>query len=213
MGCCISRSEPDTEPVSSHLTHDVGSPTVPPPQCKWTFLLSLKWCSPLSLIIDNEQQGFVVDTGKAQIDSGSKSRPDDGEKQPSQAPAFTLGAVSTTTATTTMTTTNMTAMEEEEDSTVWPIFIRPSISGKDISVDLPRTAPFWTLHQLRQHIEPQLQTTTTPLRIRFIYLGKILPESTTLIPNASTSSSASGSLLLDKQAVIQAMVSTNVESP
>jgi hypothetical protein len=34
-----------------------------------------------------------------------------------------------------------------------------------------------------------------------------------LIPNASTSSSTSGSLLLDKQAVIQAMVSTNVESP
>ncbi|SAM05163.1 hypothetical protein [Absidia glauca] len=195
MGCCISRSEPDTEPVSSHLTHDVGSPTVPPPQY-------------------NEQQGFVVDTGKAQIDSGSKSRPDDGEKQPSQAPAFTLGAVSTTTATTTTTmATTMTTMEEEEDSTVWPIFIRPSISGKDISVDLPRTAPFWTLQQLRQHIEPQLQTTHTPLRIRFIYLGKILPESTTLIPNASTSSSTSGSLLLDKQAVIQAMVSTNVESP
>lgn len=153
-------------------------------------LLTVSWG-----VIDNEQPGFVVETGKSQVDTKSRTDGEDEKKQSALAPPS--DAVSATTR-----------EEGEEETTQWPIFIRPSISGKDISVDLPRTAPFMTLHQVRQQIEPQLQTASP--RIRFIYLGKIVPESTTLIPNASTSSSASGSLLLDKQAVIQAMVSANV---
>ncbi|KAI8337113.1 hypothetical protein BC941DRAFT_513776 [Chlamydoabsidia padenii] len=183
MGCCISQPESDIEPVSSRISDNIGSPSVPPPQY-------------------NEQQEFVLDAGKTkdQVDGESSGIQD--EKQSS----FPSSSSFTTTGAATKETSNNN--NQTTTTTHWPIFIRSSMSGKDIPVDLPGTAPFWTVHQLRQHIEPQLATDTnhSPLRIRFIYLGKILSDTTTLIPSAHTSTC--DSLLIDKHAVIQAMVST-----
>ncbi|CAO3592055.1 unnamed protein product [Absidia cylindrospora] len=197
MGCCLSQPEIETQGNTSRTADDhVGSPAVPPPEY--------------------ERHDYVVESGKP--------------FEPIQGSSTTVvGATSTSMKIqqekkeTDLSSTNDTD-DTDDTSGGWPIIIRSSMAGKDITMQLPglESTPYWTIHELRQHLEPQLQeialassssssssTANLTLRIRFIHLGKILSETTTLIPRShhNTTTTPSDSIIMDKYGVIQAMVS------
>lgn len=88
------------------------------------------------------------------------------------------GAIGDLTSASTSTSNTATEQQTREEET-WPILIRSASNGTQTEkqVDIPITAPFMTVSQLKTEIqlEPHQQ-------VKLIYLGRILKDDFTLVP-------------------------------
>lgn len=100
--------------------------------------------------------------------------------------------------------TNGTA---EQDT---PIIVRLSIA-RDVKVRIPSTAPFMTVQQLRTRLyeHNDLDISSTTHTIRFIHLGKILKDTTTIQPIQPDSKckNSSEAVFVNDGGIIQALLS------
>lgn len=86
--------------------------------------------------------------------------------------------------------------------TTWTILVRLSNSAvKDILVDIPTTAPFLTVSDLKKKVpvEPDQH-------IKLIHLGRILQDDFKLVPSTTTTDIKSDTIKVSNRGVIQAMI-------
>ncbi|KAI8097108.1 uncharacterized protein BX664DRAFT_325582 [Halteromyces radiatus] len=240
MGCCVSRPESQPERISSGMTAELVSSSVSPPQ----YNEQPGYVVEVGKSVDrfetedlnngqNEKKQGKNDFDKdndeninnnSSSSSGSNNKGDTNCNQgPNSENNSDKRSTDTEKAPVMHSNDNNTCtIDSSSSAAVWPIVIRLSLTGKDISVDLPQQAPYWTLQQLQQALEPKIHqllsssssSSSGPIRIRFIHLGKILPHHTKLIPSSLSSSTSAAShytattncLTLEKYGVIQAMV-------
>ncbi|KAI8992377.1 hypothetical protein BDB01DRAFT_847759 [Pilobolus umbonatus] len=93
----------------------------------------------------------------------------------------------------------------------WPIFVRLSNNGQDISIQAPTEPPYLTVNGLRKQLYPHLDT-PHPKRVKLIYLGRILPDEHIIIPTMTDTDAAppvpkNRIIRIQREGVIQAMVS------
>lgn len=86
-------------------------------------------------------------------------------------------------------------------SSLWTILVRLSSSAKDIAVDIPTTAPFMTVAELKQKI-----TLNPDQQIKLIHLGRILQDNYHLVPSTTEISNKSDTIKVSNRGVIQAMI-------
>jgi hypothetical protein len=101
------------------------------------------------------------------------------------------------TTTTTITTT-----------TTWPIYVRLSNNGQDITFQVPIQPPYLTVSGLRQELLPHLDKNA---RVKLIYLGRILPDQHVIVPTQTDADAPlpppkNRAIQIQKEGVIQAMV-------
>lgn len=96
-----------------------------------------------------------------------------------------------------------------QDTTTWPILVRLSNNGQDITIQVPIHPPYLTVGGLRKELLPQLESSA---RVKLIYLGRILPDNHAIIPTSTTDADApppppkNRAIHIQKEGVIQAMV-------
>ncbi|CEP16918.1 hypothetical protein [Parasitella parasitica] len=113
--------------------------------------------------------------------------------------AATATAAATTTVTATATTTT---------TSTWPIYVRLSNNGQDITLQVPTQPPYLTVSGLRQELLPHLEKN---VRVKLIYLGRILPDQHVIVPTQTDADSPlpppkNRAIQIQKDGVIQAMV-------
>lgn len=92
--------------------------------------------------------------------------------------------------------------------TTWPIFVRLSNNGQDISFQVPTQPPYLTVSGLRQELLPHLEKNA---RVKLIYLGRILPDQHVIVPTQTDADAPlpppkNRAIQIQKEGVIQAMV-------
>lgn len=85
--------------------------------------------------------------------------------------------------------------------TLWTILVRISTSAKDVAVDIPTTAPFMTVADLKQKISLE-----SDQKIKLIHLGRILQDNFTLVPSTTEITNKSDTIKVSNRGVIQAMI-------
>ncbi|KAF7727123.1 hypothetical protein EC973_007984 [Apophysomyces ossiformis] len=85
----------------------------------------------------------------------------------------------------------------------WPIQVRLS-NAQDVRLTIPASAPFMSIAGLRQSLQPHIDNASST-RIKFIYLGRILPDALLIVP--ATADTTKNCIRIQKDSVIQAMVS------
>lgn len=86
--------------------------------------------------------------------------------------------------------------------TTWTILVRLSNSAvKDILVDIPTTAPFLTVSDLKKKVPVEPDQL-----IKLIHLGRILQDDFKLVPSTTTTDSKSDTIKVSNRGVIQAMI-------
>ncbi|KAL0082053.1 hypothetical protein F4703DRAFT_1795098 [Phycomyces blakesleeanus] len=88
----------------------------------------------------------------------------------------------------------------------WPVQIRLSSTGQDISVSIPTCAPFLSVEGLRQQLVPHIKP---GCQVKLIYLGKLLLDTMLILPNTAHTLSKNQALSIQRDGVIQAMVYKN----
>lgn len=106
-----------------------------------------------------------------------------------------------------------TPLQAEQDvnissSTTWPIYVRLSNNGQDITIQVPTQAPYLTVAGLKEALLPHLEKDA---RVRLIYLGRILPDQHMIVPTETDDDiplppPKKRSVLIQKEGVIQAMI-------
>lgn len=99
-------------------------------------------------------------------------------------------------------------------SITWPIFVRLSNNGQDITIQVPIEPPYLTVAGLRKELLPHLENNTSLTRVKLIYLGRILPDQHVIVPTANDADvplppPKNRAIQIQKEGVIQAMV-TNI---
>ncbi|KAI8083414.1 uncharacterized protein B0P05DRAFT_586146 [Gilbertella persicaria] len=96
-----------------------------------------------------------------------------------------------------------------EKNTTWPILVRLSSNGQDIPIQVPIHPPYLTVGGLRKELLPHLNPNA---RIKFIYLGRLLPDGHIIVPTQHQDSDMPlpppkhKTIQIQKEGVIQAMV-------
>ncbi|KAL9550001.1 hypothetical protein MBANPS3_004940 [Mucor bainieri] len=93
-------------------------------------------------------------------------------------------------------------------TTTWPIYVRLSNNGQDITFQVPTQPPYLTVSGLRQELLPHLEKNA---RVRLIYLGRILPDQHVIVPTQTDADAPlpppkNRAIQIQKEGVIQAMV-------
>lgn len=101
-------------------------------------------------------------------------------------------------------------VDNEKGSNDTPIIVRLSIA-RDIKVSIPSTAPFITIDKLRTRLfdHNDLDVSSNTHTIRFIHLGKILSNKTTIQPLVADGEckNTSETIFVSDGGIIQALVS------
>lgn len=98
---------------------------------------------------------------------------------------------------------------QEVNKSTWPIIVRLSNNGQDITISVPTQPPYLTVAGLREALLPHLEKEA---RVRLIYLGRILPDQHIIVPTETTDDDIplpppkKRSILIQKEGVIQAMI-------
>ncbi|KAH8549291.1 hypothetical protein BGW37DRAFT_113007 [Umbelopsis sp. PMI_123] len=96
------------------------------------------------------------------------------------------------------------------ESTETPIIVRLSIA-RDIKIRIPSTSPYITVSQLRTRLYDHNDLSISPSThtIRFIYLGKILKDTTTIqpIPSDSKCKNSADAVFVNDGGIVQALLS------
>lgn len=121
-----------------------------------------------------------------------------------------------TTTTTTTTSSSSSSpppaaqqAQATQDTTTWPIFVRLSNNGQDITIQVPIHPPYLTVGGLRKELLPHLESSA---RVKLIYLGRILPDNHVIVPTQTSEADAplpppkNRAIQIQKEGVIQAMV-------
>ncbi|KAG1112926.1 hypothetical protein G6F42_014604 [Rhizopus arrhizus] len=92
--------------------------------------------------------------------------------------------------------------------TTWPIYVRLSNNGQDITFQVPTQPPYLTVSGLRQELLPRLEKNA---RVKLIYLGRILPDQHVIVPTQTDADAPlpppkNRAIQIQKEGVIQAMV-------
>lgn len=92
--------------------------------------------------------------------------------------------------------------------TTWPIYVRLSNNGQDITFQVPTQPPYLTVSGLRQELLPHLEKNA---RVKLIYLGRILPDQHVIVPTQTDADAPlpppkNRAIQIQKEGVIQAMV-------
>jgi hypothetical protein len=90
----------------------------------------------------------------------------------------------------------------------WPIFVRLSNNGQDITIQVPTQPPYLTVGGLRQALLSHLEKNA---RVKLIYLGRILPDKHVIVPTQTDADvplppPKNRAIQIQKEGVIQAMV-------
>ncbi|KAG2194839.1 hypothetical protein INT47_007901 [Mucor saturninus] len=128
------------------------------------------------------------------------------------APQPTTTTTTTTEPTTTTTEPITTTIIPEAESTthtspnhttqpLWTILVRLTSSAQDIAVDIPTSAPFMTVADLKQKI-----TLNSDQQIKLIHLGRILQDNFHLVPSTTEISNKADTIKVSNRGVIQAMI-------
>ncbi|CAO3609111.1 unnamed protein product [Mucor fragilis] len=93
-------------------------------------------------------------------------------------------------------------------TTTWPIYVRLSNNGQDITFQVPTQPPYLTVSGLRQELLPHLEKNA---RVKLIYLGRILPDQHVIVPTQTDADAPlpppkNRTIQIQKEGVIQAMV-------
>ncbi|GAN01584.1 hypothetical protein MAM1_0009c01018 [Mucor ambiguus] len=93
-------------------------------------------------------------------------------------------------------------------TTTWPIYVRLSNNGQDITLQVPTQPPYLTVSGLRQELLPHLEKDA---RVKLIYLGRILPDQHVIVPTQTDADAPlpppkNRAIQIQKEGVIQAMV-------
>ncbi|KAI7881232.1 uncharacterized protein EV154DRAFT_523619 [Mucor mucedo] len=101
-------------------------------------------------------------------------------------------------------TTRLDTGDKEEAE--WPVFVRLSNNGQDIAMHVPTQAPYWNVSTLGKEVLPHLEKKS---RVKFIYLGRVLPDTHLIVPicmDSDSTISKNNAIYIQKEGVIQAMV-------
>lgn len=90
----------------------------------------------------------------------------------------------------------------------WPIIVRLSSNGQDITIQAPIHKPYLTVAGLRQQLLPHFDKNA---QVKLIYLGRILSDQLLIIPTETDEDTPlpppkKKEVQIQKQGVIQAMV-------
>lgn len=90
----------------------------------------------------------------------------------------------------------------------WPVLVRLSNNGQDITIQVPTEPPYLTVAGLREALLPHLEKNS---RVRLIYLGRILPDQHMIVPTETDDDiplppPKKRTVLIQKEGVIQAMI-------
>lgn len=94
----------------------------------------------------------------------------------------------------------------------WPIYVRLSSNGQDITIQVPIEPPYLTVGELRKELLPHLDHNTSSTRVKLIYLGRILPDQHVIVPTQPADIDSplppprNKAIQIQKEGVIQAMV-------
>ncbi|ORE03480.1 hypothetical protein BCV72DRAFT_31667 [Rhizopus microsporus var. microsporus] len=87
----------------------------------------------------------------------------------------------------------------------YPILVRFSNNGQDVTVQLPTEPPYLTIAQLRKQMLPHFNGQLN--QIKFIYLGRVLSDQFIIVPSGtSIVKNKSTVIQMQQECVIHAMV-------
>ncbi|CAO3660406.1 unnamed protein product [Rhizopus stolonifer] len=91
----------------------------------------------------------------------------------------------------------------------YPILVRLSSNGQDITIHLSTQPPFLSVAALRQQLIPHIQgNNVQPSNIRLIYLGRVLSDQYQIAPaGLAIAKNKTTIIQIQKECVLQAMVS------
>lgn len=84
--------------------------------------------------------------------------------------------------------------------------VRLSNNGQDIAMGVPIRAPYTSVAELGKALLPHLEKNC---RVKFIYLGRILPDQQLIVPQSDDDlppTNINNAIHVQKEGVIQAMV-------
>lgn len=107
-----------------------------------------------------------------------------------------------------VTSSNVVDATATTTITTWPIYVRLSNNGQDITFQVPTQPPYLTVSGLRQELLPHLDKNA---RVKLIYLGRILPDQHVIVPTQTDADAPlpppkNRAIQIQKEGVIQAMV-------
>ncbi|KAI8390944.1 uncharacterized protein BYT42DRAFT_610213 [Radiomyces spectabilis] len=196
MGCCASRPSTNHEvdmTVSSRNPPEIGhssnspakSDTVPrrmplPP------IVNIVPASPRSTM--ESGSGFHLTSTMDHVDDPPSESKDDNDTNPSMV--------------------QIASAKDSHDSnppSSWPILVRLSSTAQDIQLEIPCVPPYIDTVGLRRLLYAHVDPTTQ--QIRLIHLGKLLQDSSLIVPADITTSVPVSAVKIAKRGVIQAMIS------
>jgi hypothetical protein len=103
---------------------------------------------------------------------------------------------------------NHSAEKQTDTLETWPIFVRLSSNGQDITIQVPTHPPYMTVSGLRQKLLPHFEKNA---KVKLIYLGRILTDQHSIIPTETDDDTPlpppkKKLIQIQKEGVIQALI-------